>query len=104
MAPRDLRISTALEIAVGTQFYAQLITEPDWEASWLLLPSSVSLISGAIVQPENIYYSILKVTGQVWESQKRISINTKHSYHSIPLPKPAVTDLAKKSDSVLTTQ
>ena len=71
MAPRDLRVSTALEIAVGTQFHAQLITEPDWEASWLLLPSSVSLISGAIVQPKN------------WSNP---------------------TDLAKKSDSVLTTQ
>ena len=76
----------------------------DGEATWSLLPSLVSLLSGGTVQAENTYSHILKVTGQVWESQKRISINTKHSYHSIPLPKPAVTDLAKKSDSVLTTQ
>ena len=37
----------------------------DREASWLLLPSSVSLLSGGTVQPENTYSSILKVTGQV---------------------------------------
>ena len=42
----------------------------DGEASWLLLSSSVSLLSGGIVQPENTYSSILKVTDQVWESQK----------------------------------
>ena len=37
----------------------------DGEASWSLLPSSVSLLSGSTVQPENTYSSILKVTGQV---------------------------------------
>ena len=37
----------------------------DGEASWLLLPSSVSLISGSTVQPENNYSLILKVTGQL---------------------------------------
>ena len=52
----------------------------DGEASWSLLPSSVSLLSGGTVQPENTYSRILKVTGQVWKSQKRISINTNHSY------------------------
>ena len=30
-----------------------------------ILPSSVSLLSGSTVQPENTYSSILKVTGQV---------------------------------------
>ena len=30
--------------------------------------------------PENTYSRSFKVTGQVWESQKRISINTNHSY------------------------
>ena len=38
---------------------------PDGEASWSLLPSLVSLLSSATVQPENIYSRILKVTGQV---------------------------------------
>ena len=33
------------------------------------------------VQPKNTYSSILKETSQVWESQKRISINTNHSCH-----------------------
>ena len=43
----------------------------DGEASWSLLPSSVSLLSDGKVQPENTYSSNLKVTGQVWESQKK---------------------------------
>ena len=37
----------------------------DGEASWLLLPSSVSLLSGSTVQLENTYSRILKVTDQV---------------------------------------
>ena len=37
----------------------------DGEASWSLLPSSVSFLSGGRVQPENTYSHILKVTGQV---------------------------------------
>ena len=41
------------------------------EASWSLIPSSVSLLSGGRVQPENTCSRILKVTGQVWESQKK---------------------------------
>ena len=36
----------------------------DGEASWLLLPSLVFLLSGGTVQPENTYSRILKVTGQ----------------------------------------
>ena len=44
-------------------------------ASWLLLPSLESLLSGNIVQPENTYSCILKVTCQVSETQKKISIN-----------------------------
>ena len=45
----------------------------DGEASWLLLPSSVSLLSGDTVQPENTYSSILKVTGQVWEDHNIVT-------------------------------
>ena len=37
----------------------------DGEASWLPLPSSVSLLSGGTVQQENTYSCILRVTGQV---------------------------------------
>ena len=37
----------------------------DGEAYWSLLLSSVSLLSGNRVQPENTYSRILKVTGQV---------------------------------------
>ena len=37
----------------------------DGEASWSLLPSSVFLLSGGTVQPQNTYSCILKVTGQV---------------------------------------
>ena len=58
----------------------------DGEASWSLLSSSISLLSGSTVQPENTYFRILKVTSQVWESQKRISINTNHSYRQRSSP------------------
>ena len=37
----------------------------DGDASWSLLPNSVSLLSGGTMQPENTYTRILKVTGQV---------------------------------------
>ena len=37
----------------------------DEEASWSLLPSSLSLLLSRRVQPEDIYSHILKVTGQV---------------------------------------
>ena len=37
----------------------------DGEASWSLLPSLVSLLSGSTVEPENTYSHILKVIGQV---------------------------------------
>ena len=43
----------------------QVFLPTDGEASWLLLSSLVSLLSGGIVQPENTYSCILKVTGQV---------------------------------------
>ena len=53
---------------------------------WLLLPGSVSVLSGGTMQPENTYSYILKVTGEVWESQRRISINSNHSYHQLSSP------------------
>ena len=43
----------------------QVFLHAEGEASWSLLPSSVSLLSGGRVQPENTYPRILKVTGQV---------------------------------------
>ena len=39
--------------------------DADGEASWLLLPSSISLLSGGRVQPENTYSCILKVIDEV---------------------------------------
>ena len=36
----------------------------DGEASWSLLSSLVSILSGSTLQPENIYPCILKVAGQ----------------------------------------
>ena len=42
-----------------------IILPADGEDSWSLFPSSVSLLSGGTVQPENTYSHILKVTGQV---------------------------------------
>ena len=46
------------------------------EVSYLLLPSSVSLLSGGTVQPKNTYSSILKVTGQVFISMLNINFIT----------------------------
>ena len=53
----------------------------DGEAPWSLFLSSASLLSGGTAQPENTYSTIPKVTDQLWESQKTISMNTNHSYH-----------------------
>ena len=71
-------MSTSLEIAVDTHFHAQHDTKTtpvflpvDGEASWLLLPHSVSLISGGTVQPQNTYSCILKVARQVLEKPKK---------------------------------
>ena len=87
--PGTLEISAPSEIAaVGTYFHVWHGTKTTWvflpadgEASWLLTPSLVSLLLGSTVQPENTYSCIHKVTGQVWKSHKRISINTNHNYH-----------------------
>ena len=43
----------------------------DGEASWLQLRGSISLLSGSEVQQGNNYSCVVKVTGQVWESQKK---------------------------------
>ena len=104
------------ELPVGKHFHAChdtkaiLLFLPAYgEACWLLLPSSASLLSGSTVQPENTYSCILKVTFQVWERPKRISINTNHNYHQHSSPKPtdlnqlkSSTDLTIKPDLVLT--
>ena len=58
--------------------------------------------SGGTVQPENIYSCILKVTGQVWESQKRTSITLITATTSVHLPKPVSTNPTIKPGSVLT--
>ena len=105
--PATSEIFTPQELAVGTHFHVWHGTKTtpafipaDGDASWLLLPSSVSLPSGSTVQPENTYSCILTVTGQAWESQKRISINTNHSYPSVHLPGPVSIDLTTSSDLV----
>ena len=43
----------------------------DGESPLSLLSSSVSLLSGGTVQPENNYFCILRLTVQIWESQKK---------------------------------
>ena len=85
------KISTPPEIAVRTHFHGQHGTKTipvflptDGEVSWLLLPSLASLVSDGTVQPENNYSCNLKVTGQIWENQKRISMNNNHSHHQHP--------------------
>ena len=68
--PGNSKIPKPLEIAVGTPFNVQHGTKTtlvfllaDGEASWLLLPSSISLLSGSTAQSENTYSCILKKTG-----------------------------------------
>ena len=109
MIPRDLRnihttgnsCRNALPCEYGTK--TTLVFLPaDGEASWSLLPSSVSLLSCGTVQPEHNYSCIFKMTGQVWKSQKRISITLITATTSFHLPKPVSTDLTIKPDSVLT--
>ena len=87
---RISEISPQLEIAVGTHFHAWHGTKTtpvclpvylDGEACCLLLPSLVSFLSSNTVRAGNTYSCILKVTGQVWQNKKRISIKTNHSYH-----------------------
>ena len=58
----------------------------DGKAFWLPLPSLVFLVLRGTVQPENTYSCTVKVTGEVRESQKRISMNTNHSYHQHSSP------------------
>ena len=41
-----------------------VFSRADGEVFWLLLSSSVSLLSRGTVQPENTYCCTLKVTGQ----------------------------------------
>ena len=94
MAPRDLRnirtTGNSCRDALPCENMAlklpRCFLPADGEPLWWLLPSSVSLLSGGTVQPENIYSLILKVTGEVWQSQKRISISTNHSYHQRSSP------------------
>ena len=57
-----LEIFTTSEIAVGTHFHAlhgtktnPLFLPADGEASWLLLPTWVSVLSGGTVEPDNTY-------------------------------------------------
>ena len=72
----------------------------DGEASWSLLPSSVSLLSGSTMQPENTYFRIPKVIVRSEKVKKGAStlITATTSVHQ---PKPISTDLTKP-DSVLT--
>ena len=86
--PGTSEISKPPEMVVTKHFHDKHATKTtpvflpaDGEASWLLLPSLVTLLSGSTMQQKNTYFYILKVIGQVWESQKRISINTNHHYH-----------------------
>ena len=102
--PGTSEISIPLEIAVGTQFHVWhaiktivVFLPADGEASWSLLSSLVSLLSSGQSAARKTYFCILKVTGQVWESQKRIIIGTT----SVNLSKPVSTGLTIKSDLVL---
>ena len=94
--PGTSEISTPSEIAVGTHFHSRHATKTtpvflpaDGEASWSLLPISVSLLSGGTVQPESTYSCILKVTGKVKIFQSLVFLHIEKTfsgqyYHLIP--------------------
>ena len=90
--PGNSEKSTLPEIAAGTDFHGGHETKTtlfflpaNGVTSWLPPPNLVSLTSDSTVQPQNTYICI-KLTGQVWESHKRISINTNHTYHHHSFP------------------
>ena len=60
----EITVETHLHVRHGTETILVFVPA-DGEASWLLLPSSVSLLSGSRVQPENTYSCMLKVTNHV---------------------------------------
>ena len=87
-------ISIPLEIAVQTHVHVQHDTKfnpaflhADEKASWFLLSTVVSLLSGSKVQPKNTYSCMLQGTRQIWDSPKMISININCSYHEFSSPK-----------------
>ena len=71
MTPRDLRNIHTTSMQEHCTKTTAVFLPADGEAPWSLLLSSVSLQSGGTVQPENTYSHILKVTGQLWVSQKK---------------------------------
>ena len=107
--PGTLEISTPLEIAVGTHFYAwhgtkfiAVFLPADGEVSWLLHPSLLFLLSGGSVQPENTKSCI-----PVWQVRSEKPENGQVStlitaITTVHLPNPVSTDLTLKSDLVLT--
>ena len=76
--PGRLEKSLPPEIAVAMHFHVRTchLNYPGIFTCWwrnLLVATSKfgALLSGSTVQPENTYSCILKVTSQVWESQKK---------------------------------
>ena len=68
-----LEVSTSLEITVGTHFHmwhgtktTPVFLPVDGEASCLLLPKLISVLSSSTVQPENLYSCIVKAAGWAW--------------------------------------
>ena len=84
MTPSDLRIFTPPEIAVAIHFHGRHGTKTTsvfLRRSLLIAPSNFVLLTiRRCSEPENAYSCILKVTGEVWEGQKWISINNNHSF------------------------
>ena len=110
MTPRDLRnIHNTRDSCRGALLCTNMVLKLPWYF-YLLMEKSL----GHYFQVRSPYYQvaqcnqktpipvILKVTGQVWKSQKRISITLITATTSVHLPKPVSTDLTIKSDSVLT--
>ena len=109
MAPRDLRnIHTTRNSCRDALPCANMALKLPWYFYLLMEKPLCCYIQvrcpyyQATLHPENTYSCILKVTSQVWESQKRISITLITATTSVCLPKPVSTELTIKPDSVLT--
>ena len=106
--PGTPEISKPQETPVETHFYVwhgthsiPALSPTDGDASWLLLSNLVCLLSERAVQSESAYSCIATVTGQVWVSQKVISISINNSYYQCSSPEVSL-NWNNNSDEILT--
>ena len=80
---------THLYVRCGTKI-TPVFLPADEEATWLLLPSSIFLLSGGIVQParKNLFLCLQGNRSDLRKPKKRISISINYSYGHRSLSQP----------------